>query len=92
MSNFNIRVELHGANQSDYRILVQEMAARGMSDVIVGANNLRYRLPPGEYCISTQSSINQVRDAARAAAAATNRTFAVRVTEGQSSWAGLDQA
>lgn len=92
MANFNIRVVLHdNATWQDYTNLASNMAARGMIDIIVGSDGRHFKLPPAEYTHTGNATTEQVRAAAAEAAAKTGKRYAVRVTQGDSAWIGLDR-
>lgn len=90
MSYFNIRVVLHDATYNQYEMLASAMASKGMYDVVKADNGGLYRLPPGEYATESDASIQNVRDAAAWAANSTGARYSVRVTQGPSSWVGLE--
>jgi hypothetical protein len=93
MQSYIVRVELHGADYQDYEQLHVAMAQRGLSRIILGSDGQKYQLPTAEYVISTVSSLSQVRDAARAAAATTGRSCWVLVSEySNCGWFGLPKA
>ena len=92
MSNFTIRVELHGANYSDYETLHAAMNQAGFSRTITGDNGRVYQLPEAMYTMSTVASAESVRTLASGAAQRTGKTFAVLVTTaGPIAWVGLPQ-
>lgn len=74
MSNFVTRVELHGANEADYRLLHIAMRARGFMNYIQADDGSFYDLPTAMYVSSSPTlSTMQVRDIALQAAALTGR-------------------
>ena len=91
MPKFTVRVELHGVrhDSEEYSHLHEEMEARGFSRTIKGKNGILYHLPPAEYNRQSSLSIQKVRDSAKEAAETTGKKFAVLVTQGRRSWAGL---
>jgi hypothetical protein len=91
MRSFNTRVVLYDATVAEYLVLYAEMAKRKFTDQIVGDDGKVSTLPPGEYTSYGDLTHLQVRDLASAAAAATGRRFAVRVSEVVvTSWVGLE--
>lgn len=91
MATFNIRVELHYANASDYQRLAEAMSAKGFKGYVVATTNRIYELPPGEYAYEGYQSNDDVRALAADAAAKTGKSFAVRSTEGSTCWLGLKE-
>lgn len=81
MSDFITRVELHGADDDDYKILHAEMAARKFSRSIRSDGGELYKLPTAEYYSFGDLTSVQVRTLAAAAARATGKSFWVLVTE-----------
>ena len=49
MSQFTVRVELHGAQWVDYETLHAAMERQGFSRVIKGPDGRTYQLPSAEY-------------------------------------------
>lgn len=91
MRNFNTRVVLYDATFADYLVLYTEMAKRKFTDQIVGDDGKTWTLPPGEYISHGDLTHLEVRDLASAAAVATRKRFAVRVSEVvATSWVGLE--
>ncbi len=89
MTQFIVRVELHGAVYSaDYDTLHIAMAAAGFSHII-SANGSKYYLPTAEYVINSNSSRTQILALAKNASSRTGKSFEVLVTEGYCSWDGL---
>ena len=92
MAHFTIRVVLHdNATWQDYTNLASNMAARGMTDVIVGNDGRHYKMPPAEYTHTGSATIEQVRTAAVEAATKTGKRHAVLVTQGVRVWNGLER-
>jgi hypothetical protein len=90
MSNFLVRVELHGANYASYEHLHKAMAAQGFARNIVGGDGNTYALPTAEYVTSTPQNGAAVRAQADAAAASTGLNHAILVVDfGQAWWNGL---
>jgi hypothetical protein len=93
MGNYLVRVELHSATWDDYESLHAEMADRGFSREITGADGVSYQLPTAEYVIYSESALERVRALAAEAAKTTGRKFGVIVAEySRSAWAGLAYA
>lgn len=56
MTDFFIRVELHGANSEDYEKLHAQMESHGFSQTYAEKNSTRvFQLPTAEYFFSTLS-------------------------------------
>ncbi|MDO8072960.1 hypothetical protein O3299_15620 [Janthinobacterium sp. SUN176] len=90
MSNFTIRVELHGANGADYILLHEKMAQQGLTDIVVDDSGRRYKMSPGEYNFQGIATIEQVMTSARVATSQTNRNWAIMVSEASKRiWEGL---
>ncbi|HTB03547.1 MAG TPA: hypothetical protein VK804_24015 [Bradyrhizobium sp.] len=93
MAGFTIRVELHGADWSEYENLHQKMAAQGFSRTITADDGKRYWLPPAEYNYEAAATRTEVLAKAKAAASQVKTSFAVIVTEaGARTWYGLKAA
>lgn len=87
MTEFTTRVVLYGEpTWSHYARLADAMSAEGFTDVIVGSNGVRYKMPPAEYTISTPLSLNQVHAKAKSAANSVWNDNAVFVTQSAGEW------
>lgn len=73
MTTFIVRVELHGATESDYEHLHTAMAQIGFVRTVIGSDGKTYRLPTAEYRIDSTSTVDAIRDSARSAANSTGR-------------------
>jgi hypothetical protein len=92
MSDFTVRVEMHGAEWEDYDALRVEMEAEGFAAVVHGRGGA-YQLPAGEYALAGDLAPAQVLARARRAAGRTGFDCAVLVTESAGrAWWGLDPA
>jgi hypothetical protein len=90
MSTFMARIELHGANYQDYAKLHACMIQEGFTNLILGDDGATYQLPPAEYNLSANCTLDQARERARSAAQATFKKFAVLVSQYNSAgWVGL---
>jgi hypothetical protein len=90
MSDYLVRVELHGASYAHYEQLHKAMAAHGFSRQIRGGDGKNYALPTAEYVISTAQDGASVRAAADGAAASTGLKHAVlAAVYSQAWWSGL---
>lgn len=91
MSRFTTRVELHNAKSyDDYERLHSQMEGRGFTRTIQSDDAVRYHLPTAEYDYVGNVTCEQVRELARAAAAAVDRSYSVLVTEAvRRNWYGL---
>ncbi len=90
MTSFITRVELHDAHRDHYVLLHAEMGKEGFRQTIKADNGVFYHLPPAEYEIDGDFTLQQVLDKAKRAAAKTNKTFEVLVTQSAGSmWVGL---
>lgn len=68
MTNYTVRVELHGADGGDeYEDLHEAMRLQGFSRSI-NIDNVRYKLPTAEYSIVSDISAHEVLRKAQAAA------------------------
>jgi len=93
LASFITRVELHSAVIADYERLHAAMASVGFRRVIKGSDGIWYELPWAEYSFEGQATIDQVRNAADAAASKTGKAHAVLVSEYvRCSWSGLKRA
>jgi hypothetical protein len=91
MPSFTTRVELHGATDRDYDTLHGAMEAEGFSRTIKDSEEgTWYHLPTAEYDRSGELTRADVLASAKRAAAKTNKTFAVLVTQSNGrTWEGL---
>ena len=80
MSDFTIRITLHGATADDYRDLYSQMALIGASRTIRGTDGLLYDLPDGEYLFTTTLAPEDLRDRVVAIAGAIRANPSVLVT------------
>ena len=93
MTEFTVRVELHGAEWEDYDALRVEMLAEGFAATVSGSGGAAYELPAGEYACSGELTRQQVLARARLAADRTAFGYSVLVTESVGrTWSGLDPA
>lgn len=91
MATFMIRVLLHGGTWDDYVDMAKCLAGRGIIDVIVAENGVRYKLPPGEYTLTSGSAIEDVLNAVKACANTTAKANAVVVSVAERTmWNGLE--
>lgn len=93
MTNFTVRIELHGADDDDYASLHEAMEEKGFFRWIEGSGS-KYRLPTAEYNIASTMDRTEVRDLAKTIAAAVKRspTPWVLVTESAGrAWCGLEK-
>ena len=92
MASFMTRVELHDATYQNYVELHGFMAQEGYSTAILGSNGNWYQLPPAEYNLVADCTIEAARDKASRAAQKTRKNFAVVVSQySQAAWVGLQQ-
>ncbi|HYR58336.1 MAG TPA: hypothetical protein VEO95_06900 [Chthoniobacteraceae bacterium] len=90
MAKFITRIELHDADEGDYDTLNFGMEVEGFSLAITSSNSNTYYLPRGEFYREDNSTLEQVLQAAKSAAAKTNKEFAVIVSEmAGCTWRGL---
>lgn len=90
MASFMTRVELHGANYQDYVNLHAHMTHEGFTNRIRGNDGAVYQLPPAEYDLTANCTLDQAREKASRAAQKTLKTFAVVVSMYTSAaWMGL---
>lgn len=76
-----IRVELHHAQKHHYVDLHHRLAKIGVTDVIDGRQNTRWRLPPAEYTYTGAADIEEVLKAVKSVANSVILSNAVVVTE-----------
>lgn len=92
MSRFTTRVELHKANEEDYKTLHEAMRAEGFSRLIGDREGKKYRLPTAEYNRDAELTKQQVLNSAKRAAAKTSRSASIIVTESNGRvWANLKE-
>ena len=95
MSKYVVRVELHGvtSNSALFLLLHQEMQKRGFTRTILSSEGMLYALPTAEYNYEGEMTGEEVRSAAKAAAALTGRPASILVTEAKARWwSGLQEA
>jgi hypothetical protein len=73
MSDFTVRVELHGATGKDYDDLHTAMQKAGFYRAFVASDGHTYALPTAEYAHSSQQNQFDVRDRAKAIAMSLKR-------------------
>jgi hypothetical protein len=81
MAAFITRVELHRANEDDYRLLHTEMRGRGFSKSVTSSDGGAYLLPPGDYNYEADVEITAIKEAATSAVNVTGRQGTVFVAE-----------
>jgi hypothetical protein len=81
MAQFTTRVELHSASESDYTVLHRAMEQSGFLRTITSDDATVHHLPTAEYNYLGTVTRSHVLDLAKAAAAATKKSFCVLVTE-----------
>jgi hypothetical protein len=93
MPTFITRVELHHADEEDYKTLHAAMEDEGFSRTVVSDKGVRYHLPTAEYGRQGDLTKQDVLNSAKTAANITGCKFAVIVTESNgSTWGGLSRA
>ena len=69
MPTFIVRLELHPSDkESAYGAVHDSMAGAGFSRIYRHGDNVDYHLPAFEYCITSSSPVEAIRDLAAAAA------------------------
>ncbi|MBX9767546.1 MAG: hypothetical protein K2X47_09780 [Bdellovibrionales bacterium] len=98
MARFTTRVELHGAEESDYDVLHTEMENRDFKRTISG-DNKEYKLPNAEYNIEIEADISAVLKLAQEAAKVVKlkgklmKDASILVTKSDGrTWSGLEPA
>ena len=82
----------HGAGYQDYVKLHAAMTREGFSNQIRASDGVYYQLPPAEYDLTGNYTLNLARDKASRAAQQTLKKFAIVVSEYSSAaWAGLNR-
>jgi hypothetical protein len=93
MTNYTVRIELHGADEDDYTNLHAEMESRGFVRWIIGSDGTKDRLPTAEYNLAdTDVQRGEVLKLAKAAANSVkpSPTPWILVTQSAGrSWSGL---
>ena len=90
MTEYIARVELHAASFANYEFLYLQMAQRGFTRTVAGANHTVYQLPTGTYFIASDIPLQEVLNRAVAAADTTLKSSAVVVAEWREAmWQGL---
>lgn len=98
MTDYIIRIVLHGANATHYANLHRQMAEAGASRTIKGASGEVFDLPDGEYVVSStlgaaelRNRVSGIASSAKAqpdpsviVAAYSNIAWQLRVSPGQS--------
>lgn len=80
MARFTTRVELVDVDEDDYEDLHDFMKAEGFTRTISTGETI-YKLPPAEYNLTGDFTINNVLGKAKAAAAKTKLEHRILVTE-----------
>lgn len=82
MPEFIVRIELHGAVESEYTTLHEEMEKVGFSRTIYSSTKDEYHLPHSEYYISDESlDTDKVNEKAQLSARLTKKKFGLLITE-----------
>lgn len=82
MSIFIVRIELHPSDKEQaYSAVHDAMQKAGFSRIYRNHDGLRYHLPPSEYCITSASSVEAIRDLAAAATGTVTTLFMLLVSE-----------
>lgn len=90
MTDYMIRVEMHGASWDDYERLHSLLATKNVINFIFSDKQVRYRLPTAMYTYTGPETPQAVRDAVWQIAASVRPNPAVFVTvRGESTWQGL---
>lgn len=90
MATFLTRVELHDATYESYVQLHGFMGQEGFTNTIRSNDGTVYQLPPAEYHLSANCTIEEARARACRAAQKTHKNYAVLVSEySQAAWNGL---
>jgi hypothetical protein len=91
VANYMARVELLGADSSDYTALDAAMRLRGYLHTMPGDDGASYQLPTGTYYVGESSAMLEVAlRAAVDAAKETGKQAAVIVTDWRAArWSGL---
>lgn len=90
MTDYVIRVEMHGATYADYERLHALLAAKSVTNFIYSDDRVRYRLPTAMYTYTGPETPQHVRDSVAQITASVRPNPAVFVTvRGASTWQGL---
>ena len=82
MSTFIVRIELHPSDKEQaYSAVHDAMKHAGFSRIYRDDDGLRYHLPSSEYCITSASSVEVIRDLARTAAGKVTTLFMLLVID-----------
>ena len=81
MKTFLTRVELHGADLTDYELLHAEMANKKFVRTILSDDSKKYALPTAMYRSFGELSVTEVRELAQKAANTTRRSCWILVAE-----------
>lgn len=93
MPKYTIRIELHDGTPDDYVDLYEDLAAKGITDIITTGEGVEYKLPPAEYSFIGDATQSEVLEMARSSASKVVRSCAVLVTTASNrTWHGLKKA
>jgi len=82
MSTFIVRIELHPSDKDQVSSALHDsMKNAGFSRIYRHSDGLRYHLPASEYCLTSASSIETIRDLATSAATRVTSLFMLLVSE-----------
>ncbi len=82
MTTFIVRLELHPSDQEQaYSAVHGAMELAGFSRIYRDHDGARYHLPSSEYCITSTSSAESIRDLAAAAAGKVTTLFMLLVSD-----------
>ncbi|MGD0185747.1 MAG: hypothetical protein ABSC25_10930 [Roseiarcus sp.] len=91
MATFITRVELHDATYNSYVQLHGFMVQEGYANSIRGGDGVAYHLPPAEYHLTANCTIEEARAKAARAARKTQKGYAILTSEySRAAWIGLN--
>jgi hypothetical protein len=91
MASIFIYLDLNESTPEEDSALVVKMEEAGFLTMIVGSNNIKYRLPRGAYNYTGDLKVDEVFDRTKRIAMSVRKRYTVFITEASgSTWAGLD--
>ena len=82
MPIFIVRIELHPSDKEQaYSAVHDSMSSAGFSRIYRNGDGVPYHLPASEYCITSTSSVEAIRDLAAAATVKVTTHFMLLVSE-----------
>jgi len=92
MASYTVRMVLKDADWEEYNVLYIAMGNEGFTDIIKSDDGKKYKMPDGEYNITSSLTRSDIMEKAKRAAKKTGVKYAIFITESSGrTWYGLDK-